>query len=300
MRRALFRRPRPAATDLRGLMLVVALATAGAGCAHALNYLEPGGPSYETRHAPSSRPPSPGAPLRVVTFNIAYAREIGRGLEVLRTAAPLRSPDVLALEEMDAPSVDRIARELGLNSVFFPSGVHPKTKRDFGCALLSPWTLTEPRKLLLPHAARGTRLRRAATVATLVRGGERVRVYAVHLPSPLGVSPGSRHDEVRALLADAAGSPDPVVILGDFNSHGIGKDLAKAGFTWITRDVGTTSRFFFFGMSYDHVFARDLVPAPGEAAFGVVKDNRGASDHRPVWAVLVPPAHGDAPLAAAP
>jgi endonuclease/exonuclease/phosphatase family metal-dependent hydrolase len=293
------RRSRVAAKEVRAAVLV-GLAAGAAACAHALNYLDPGGPSYETRYAPSSPPPPPDAPLRVVTFNIAYAREIGRALEVLRRAAPLRSPDVLALEEMDAPSVDRIARDLRMNSVFYPSGVHPKTKRDFGCALLSPWTLAEPRKLVLPHAARGTRLRRAATVATLVRGGERVRVYAVHLPSPLGVSPGSRHDEVNVLVADAEASPDPVVILGDFNSHGIGKQVAKAGFTWVTRDVGTTSRFLFFGMSYDHVFTRGLVPAPGDAAFGVVEDNHGASDHRPVWALLVPATHAEAAAAAAP
>jgi endonuclease/exonuclease/phosphatase family metal-dependent hydrolase len=281
------------------VLFLVALAAGAAGCAHAVNYLDPG-PSYEARRAPSPVTPRRGAPLRVVTFNIAYAREIGRALEVLRAAEPLRSPDVLALQEMDAPSVERIARALGMNSVFFPSGVHPKTGRDFGCALLSPWRLVEPRKLLLPHAARGTRLRRAATVATLVRGKERVCVYAVHLPSPLGVSPGSRRDEVRVLLADALSSPGPLIILGDFNSHGVGNELVKEGFTWVTRDIGTTTRFLFFGMSYDHVFARGLVPAPDEAAFGVVKDNHGASDHRPVWAVLVPPARPDAAPAAAP
>jgi len=42
------------------------------------------------------------------------------------------------------------------------------------------------------------------------------------------------------------------------------------------------------GLSYDHVFARGWVRAAGAGAVGVVADNRGASDHRPVWAVLMP------------
>jgi endonuclease/exonuclease/phosphatase family metal-dependent hydrolase len=35
------------------------------------------------------------------------------------------------------------------------------------------------------------------------------------------------------------------------------------------------------------VLARGLRLAPGPASVGVVADNRGASDHLPVWAVLV-------------
>jgi endonuclease/exonuclease/phosphatase family metal-dependent hydrolase len=185
-----------------------------------------------------------------------------------------------------------VARGLGLNAVYFPSGVHPKHGRDFGCALLSPWPLEEPRKLTLPHAARGTRLRRAAVSAVVDRGGWRVRVYSVHLPSPLGVSGGSRRDEVRVLIADAdaaAGAGLPVVVAGDFNSRSIGEQFVRAGYAWPTRDVGPTTRWTVFGLRYDHVFARGLRAATdGSPAAGVVADNKGASDHKPIWVRLVP------------
>jgi len=212
---------------------------------------------------------------------------------VLRDSEPLRRPDVLALQEMDAPGTERIARALGMNSVYFPSGVHPKYDRDFGCAILSPWTLEGPRKVVLPHGARGSGLRRSATSAVVVRGSERVRVYSVHLPSPLAVSGGSRKAQLLALAADAASSDVPVVIVGDFNSHDKVEELARAGFTWVTRQAGDTARFRLFGiglfgLSYDHVLARGLAAAPGRDSVGVVADNRGASDHMPVWAVLVP------------
>jgi endonuclease/exonuclease/phosphatase family metal-dependent hydrolase len=284
----------------RGSAAAFVLAAASLGCAAAVNYLDPAGPVHvftgEAASAPSeAEGPAAAAsprPWRVVSFNIAYAIEIDRALEVLRGEAALRAPDVLALQEMDAPGTGRIARALGMNAVYFPSGVHPKHDRDFGCAVLSPWRLEEPRKLLLPHGARGSGLRRAATSAVVVRGSERLRVYSVHLPSPLAISGGSRKAQLRALAGDAAASAEPVVIAGDFNSHGKVEELAKAGFAWVTREAGDTARFSLLGiglagLAYDHVLARGLRRAPGDDTVGVVADSRGASDHLPVWAVLV-------------
>jgi endonuclease/exonuclease/phosphatase family metal-dependent hydrolase len=180
-----------------------------------------------------------------------------------------------------------------MNAVYFPSGVHPKYRRDFGCAVLSPWPLEEPRKLLLPHGARVSGLRRSATVATVVRGTQRIRVYSVHLPSPLAVSGGSRKEQLRVLAADAAAGEGPVVIAGDFNSHGKVAELERAGFAWLTRRLGDTTRFRLLGipiagLSYDHVLTRGLRLAPGPDAIGVVADNHGASDHLPIWTRLVP------------
>jgi endonuclease/exonuclease/phosphatase family metal-dependent hydrolase len=159
--------------------------------------------------------------------------------------------------------------------------------------VLSPWPLGEPRKLVLPHAARVNRLRRSAASAVVTRGTERIRVYSVHLPSPLAISGGSRIDELRELARDAAASAEPVVIAGDFNSHGKVEELERLGFAWLTRDLGATTRFKLLGiplasLRYDHVLVRGLKLAPGKDASGVVADNRGASDHKPIWAVLVP------------
>jgi endonuclease/exonuclease/phosphatase family metal-dependent hydrolase len=270
------------------------LAAASAACASATNYLDPTGPLHEFRREEPPLAAAAPATLRVVSFNIAYAVEIDRALSVLREVETLRNPDLLALQEMDAPGTQRIARALGMNAVYFPSGVHPKHDRDFGCAVLSPWPLSEPRKLLLPHAARGSGLRRAAVSAVVTRGAERIRAYSVHLPSPFAISGGSRKDELRALARDAAASAEPVVIAGDFNSHGKVAELERAGFAWLTRGLGPGTRVRLLGITwanlrYDHVVTRGLALAPGPDALGVVADNRGASDHRPIWAVLVAP-----------
>jgi endonuclease/exonuclease/phosphatase (EEP) superfamily protein YafD len=84
-----------------------------------------------------------------------------------------------------------------------------------------------------------------------------------------------------------------VVIAGDFNSHGKVEELERAGFAWLTRELGATTRFKLLGipvagLRYDHVLVRGLALAPGGDASGVVADNRGASDHKPIWTLLVP------------
>jgi endonuclease/exonuclease/phosphatase family metal-dependent hydrolase len=277
----------------RRLVATLGLAATGVYCASAVNYLDPSGPLYSYPRAETAAAPTEGRPFRVVSFNIAYAIEIDRAIEVLRETEALRDPDVLALQEMDAPGTERIARALGMNAVYFPSGVHPKHDRDFGSAILSPWPLEEPRKILLPHGARVSGLRRSAVSAVVVRGGQRIRVYSLHLPSPLAISGGSRKAELRAIAADAASAEGPVVIAGDFNSHGKVAELEKAGFLWVTKDLGDTARLAVLGiglggLAYDHVLTKGLRPAPGPGAMGIVQDNRGASDHKPIWAVLEP------------
>lgn len=265
------------------------------GCYRALNYPDPAGPVYTGHYATrpfGTKPLSADSSFvektswRVVTFNIEYGRKIDRALEVLQTEPTLASPDLLALQEMDAPGVERIARALHLDYVYYPSGLHPKEKRDFGCALLSPWPLEEPRKIALPHGARITGLQRVVAIATMQREDARIRVYSVHLPSPLGVSGHDRREQLETILADARTSPDPVIIAGDFNSEDAGEMFLKEGFTWITRDLGLTTDFLGVGFSFDHVFTKGLRLAPGEHSRGIVEENRNASDHLPVWVLL--------------
>jgi endonuclease/exonuclease/phosphatase family metal-dependent hydrolase len=257
---------------------VALLAGLGIGCATAHNYLERDGPRYEGSHAAPREQVAP-ATVRVVTFNIEYAKRMERAIAALRDRAPLRDPDLLLLQEMDAAGVDAAARGLGLNFVYFPGSRHPKTKRDLGNAVLSPWPIEAAWKLPMPHPSRILRQARAAVGARVRIGDRAVRVYSLHLGSPLAISGGKRRDQIEVVLADARDSLDPVVIGGDFNSKGVGRTIVAAGFHWPTERVGGTRGW----LSFDHVFARGLGPA--ESSAGVVRDV-DASDHRPVWAVL--------------
>jgi endonuclease/exonuclease/phosphatase family metal-dependent hydrolase len=273
---------------LAAAAMLVAVALAPGSCAPARNYTDPSGPWYATRYgrpAGGTADVGPSAfaatdAVRVVTFNIAHAARIDRAIEVLSGTPALARPDLLLLQEMDAPGTERIARALGMNSVYSPSAVHPHDGKDFGNALLSPWPIEGPRRLLLPHESRGIRLRRAATEATVLLRGRRLRVYSVHFETMLRLGGAARREQVQALLEDAKRSGDPVVIAGDLNSRGLAPLIEAGGFAWLTRDVHDTAGFFDF----DHVFARGLSPAARPAAG--VEASRGASDHRPVWALL--------------
>jgi endonuclease/exonuclease/phosphatase (EEP) superfamily protein YafD len=257
-----------------GLLLV--------SCAPATNLLSLSGPRFEGRYAPTSpAAASAETPLRIVTFNVRFAREIPRAIAVLQHDS-LRGADILALQEMDEAGAERIARALGYNYVFYPAVIHPTSGRYFGPALLSRWPIERSWKVLLPHAGWTRGQRRTATAAILRVRNTRLLAYALHLETPIQISDAERRDQALAVLADAADHRGPVVIAGDFNSEGIGLPLMREGYVWLTRRIGPTVAWF----SWDHVFVRGLSPATPPSA-GVVGDNRGASDHHPVWAVAV-------------
>ena len=221
--------------------------------------------------------------LRVVTFNLKWGREIDRAADLLRRPGPLRDADLVVLQEMDEVGTARLARALGMRYVYVPSAVHPVAKQDFGVALLSPWPLEEPQKLLLPHRNRFRKLRRAVAVATLRSPLGPVRVYGIHLESPTGARGRVRRDQAKVVLADAAGFPGPVIAAGDFNGRDGPAEMAGAGFFWASETVKNTAGPFDF----DHVLARGLCAA-GPSASAAADDANGASDHDPVWAVLGP------------
>jgi endonuclease/exonuclease/phosphatase family metal-dependent hydrolase len=253
-------------------------------CAPATNLLSLTGPRFEGHYArPVPPAPAPAAGIRVVTFNIRFAREIARAIEVLRHDS-LRGADILALQEMDEAGADRIARTLGYDYAFYPAVIHPTSGRYFGPAVLSRWPIERSWKVLLPHAGWTRGQRRTATAAVLRVRNTRILAYAVHLETPVQLSDAGRRDQVMAVLDDAADFRGPVVIAGDFNSEGVGLLLARRGYLWLTRRVGPTVAWF----SWDHVFVRGLAPARPRSA-GVVPEVRGASDHHPVWGVALTP-----------
>jgi endonuclease/exonuclease/phosphatase family metal-dependent hydrolase len=222
--------------------------------------------------------------LKVVTFNIRYAIHVDRAIVLLRDREPLRGADIVVLQEMDAPGVDRIARALGDDYVYYPGAFHPTGGKDFGNAVLARGPIADDRKIILPHWSRFRQMQRIAVAATVSLRGDRIRVYSVHLANVGDLGRSDRADQAAAILRDAQGWSGPAIIAGDFNDRDtVATAFQAAGFQWLTRDIGPTVHV----SSWDHIFARGFrLAAPGAAA--VVADNGGASDHRPVWAELLP------------
>jgi len=258
------------------LLLCLGLAACYRGT---VNYADIPGPRFAGPSATTPAGPAPGS-IRVVTWNVQWGERAGAAAELLATHPQLRDADILVVQELDEHSAATIAGRLGMGYVYYPATLHPRTRRHFGTAILSPWPLTDDRKLILPHLARFVGTARAAVVATALIGEHRVRVYGLHLATSLGVGPRGIEDQLREVRADAQGAVDPVVVAGDLNSSTAGGILAEAGYLWVTRYVGPTTRL----LPLDHIFVRGLPEAPGET--GVVKLDDLPSDHRPVWAVL--------------
>lgn len=179
----------------------------------------------------------------------------------------------------------RIAAGLGLNYLYFPSGIHPQAHQEYGTAILSPWPIEDPWKLPLPHGAVFTGMRRAVTVATIRWRDHPIRTYSVHLPARMAISGGQRREQIALILDAARRDPGPVIVAGDFNSQKVGTWFEQEGFAWVTRAVPGTSRFLGRWFQIDHVFARGIGAAGRRGPAGCV-EAAGISDHCAVWARL--------------
>lgn len=265
---------------LQASRYIAALVAAAAvsGCATARNYDDPLGPLYLGPQTAITRSASD---LRVVSFNTKFAEHLDRAATLLTAKGPLRDADVLVLQEMDLPGTTWMASQLGMNYVYIPAVVHPVSKHDFGVAILSPWTLTDPQKILLPHPHRFRKMRRVAAAATVSTPSGAVRVFSVHLETPFGASGGSRRDQARTVADEAAAWAGPVVIAGDFNGATGARELERLGFTWLTRNVHNTSGPFDF----DHMLVRGLC-ATSQPPAGKAPDSADASDHVPLWTTV--------------
>jgi endonuclease/exonuclease/phosphatase family metal-dependent hydrolase len=257
-------------------ILAVAL-VAAAACRTGRNYPADQAPRSAGTVARATLP-SP-ATLRVVTFNIAYAKRVDLAIALLQRKEALRDADIVLLQEMDAEGTRRIADALGLDWVYHAAIHHRRTGRDFGNAVLSRWPIVADARLVLPHPSRYAGTQRTATAATIVVGADTVRVYATHLGTLADVSGSDRRAQLAAILADAAPWAR-VIVGGDLNDHDVGRVAVAAGYAWPTNGGPQTT---YFGR-WDHVFFRGFLPSDGVAS-GTIRDVGDASDHRPVWVV---------------
>ncbi len=247
-------------------------------CRAGRNYVDPVAPRW-VGAVPSS-PAAATDTLRVVSFNIQYARHIDSALAVLDDSA-LRGADIVLLQEMDAAGTQRIAAALGMGYVYYAAINASRTQRDFGNAILSRWPIEDDDKLILPHPAQFDGSQRIAAAATIRVGTRRVRVYSTHFGTIADIGPGRRRGQLDAIIRDAS-KYDQVIIGGDMNSGSVGEHAAAAGYSWPTPALRTAR----LGMRYDHFFLRGVQLA-GPDAVGMIEDVRGSSDHRPIWARIV-------------
>jgi len=93
---------------------------------------------------------------------------------------------VVTLQEMDAPGVERLARALGYDYVYYPAAVHPTAGKDFGNAILVRGRILADHKVLLPYPSRSRGLQRIAVAAEQMKDGKWSAVPNTQLSTPTG------------------------------------------------------------------------------------------------------------------
>lgn len=260
------------------------LALGLAACSLDPNYLNPEGPRYDGEYCTNE--PTLGESFRVVSYNLAFGREVEIAIAAL-SDGELAGADVVLMQEMDQDGVADIAEALSLCYVYYPGS--KKKGRKWGNAVLSRWTIVEDHKLLLPHADPYVGTRRIAVEAELDVAGRPLRVYSTHIATPfLGL--GGRLDQMETII-DEAGDDMPVLIGGDLNTADPGSAgqtielFEDHGFEWASHNaLDTGSSFGLYDTTLDYVFARDLDARGSGTYFG-----EDGSDHRPIWVEFEPP-----------
>ncbi len=225
--------------------------------------------------------------LRVVTWNIQFGVEVAAAAEALLHDDELRGADIVLLQEMDEVGTETIARTVGLNHVFASSGVHSRTGRQFGNAVLSKWPLRDPEVVRLSHRSAVQGQDRIAVRATVAVGADDVDACSVHTEVPSLSPPKRRRQFDEVVEATERWAPERLIVGGDFNtltSRGVAlvtERMRRIGAERVSAGAGTTLRRAGREFTLDHVYARGVVPLDRGVVHGIA-----ASDHRPLWVQL--------------
>ena len=276
-----------------------------------------------------SQAPAPGPTLRVMAYNIEFGTHVLKQIAALKASNAWEVPDIILMSEADRGcrgtgyrhTAAEYARALGMAYVYAveflkvpaidKSKPFPRDVCEHGNAILSRHPLGNVRAFR--HAANvsswysppgkggemGTRLGGRVALTADVKLGERLlRLYVLHLAS--GVNDGPvRAAQAREVIKDAAASPHPVIVGGDFNAA-----MYSFKLQGLSADDRVVTPFLDAGYSDAHAALNymDRITLPASSLvldfllckgvgcaspkIGPVSLCKDLSDHLPVWATV--------------
>ena len=248
------------------------------------NYSDPNYPRYSGNFASEDNDRT--ETLTVVSYNIRYARNIEQAITELKEIKLNNGLDVVLLQEMDEAGTEQIARALEFNFVYFPAAIEPRNGNDFGNAILSRWSITDPQKLILPHKSLSSGMNRTATRATINVNNADILAYSIHTETILTL-PKFREDQFMAVLDNIGSEAKFVIIGGDFNTvtladaKEIEENYSQAGLMRASEGSGYTVIKYGVEAFADLIFSKGFVVEES----GKI-ENATASDHLPIWVTL--------------
>jgi endonuclease/exonuclease/phosphatase family metal-dependent hydrolase len=232
---------------------------------------------------------------------------------LLSDGAYLPRADVVALQEADRGTLRaggrhvarELAAELKMNYVRAhvptPADVEPQDRKwwldfeermlrgeegDTGVALLSRLPLSDAARIELPSGVCPWRPR-LAVAASVPFGGSRLHVFNAHIDTHASIE--GQLEQHRVVLAQAARTSEPTVLLGDFNTlNDEGRRAARGlleseGYATPLPTNTPTWRSGPIRHHFDWIFVRGA----RVLRWGVARV-RGISDHWPVWVEIEP------------
>jgi endonuclease/exonuclease/phosphatase family metal-dependent hydrolase len=252
--------------------------------------------ALSTLHAACASGPTPSAAssstLRVVSYNIRHGRGNDERVDLERTARVLRaqSPDIVALQEVDervqrsgsVAQADSLGQLLGMNAAF--GSFFDYQGGQYGMAILSRHPIAGVHPIRLPD---GNEPRIALMVKVVMPGADTIAVVDVHFDWVSNDSFRFAQASTLARVLDTLRSP--YILLGDFNDQP-GSRTLELFTSRATEALKPRNAHFTFPSAPAPVKEIDFIftaPASAWSAREVqVIDERMASDHRPVRAVI--------------
>ncbi len=270
------------------VVLLLAVCILLASCGPASNYLD----TLEPRFAGdfSTRSPEFSGTIKVVSYNISFAKEIDRAIYELTELDDLKDADIILLQEMDETGTEAIAQALGYNFVYYPASIHSRHDKNFGNAILAKWPIHASEKIILPHKSPRNQEIRIAVKAFVTIDDLQILTYSVHTET-YWLGRQKRDAQIDALIKSIDPGYQYILVGGDFNTLTLGsikqleESFSEIGMERATQGIGYTAQYGPFKFMLDHIFTKGMVVIEAGKS-----EEAEASDHLPIWTKLAP--HG--------
>ncbi len=241
--------------------------------------------------------------LRVVSFNVHYAKDPLAVAQAIKSDQNLSNADVILLQEVEyhlkegKGRATQIAEHLGMECVYAPAAARSR-KATHGLAILTNYPIDQIEIIRLPFHVLGFKSRqRIALRIVLDTPNGKAQVYNVHLDTR--INPKKRVEQLRAIMDNiSAQETMPTIIAGDlntiqawfiggtlpvffadqrkavnefFNEHGYATQTVK----------GYTMRQGFVRFKLDAIYVSGF-----DFMHSAVERGVQVSDHAPIWADL--------------
>jgi len=248
------------------------------------NFLKPDEPIYTGSYADAKQVFN--EEIKVISWNVKFSEKIDEALAELNNVEKLKGADIILLQEMNEEGVDKIAKSLEYNYVYYPASIHTHHGENFGNAILTKMQISDSQKIVLPYQNPKNGQKRIAVRATILFNGYKILVYSVHTET-FWLSSRKRGVQLDYLVNNAGNASNYVIIGGDFNTMtpksvmNFEKRFGRFGLERASKNAGPTVEIGVLRFAVDHILARNMTLLET----GVWSETN-ASDHSPLWAVL--------------